>query len=439
MRLELLGLATLLFSLALLLVALLRLPLRHVAGAQAQYGLWLLVPAVLIAAAVAALQPQRPLRWQIELPEQAFSLAEPVHRASPLAEAPQPVEPIAATLLLGLWLFGAAGCVAIWSLAHRRLLRQRRLPTGASAALVGAWKPRLRLPVDFRQRFPASERRLILLHERLHAERGDTRWLLLALGLVAAQWFNPLAWWALRRLRADMEQACDAALLRRHPDCLKAYRQALLRAEDLGLPVTVSPCSSHPLIERIQMLPSHTRPATRRWISLVLVSLSASLAYAAQPTRPPAAAPASVAGYSKLRLDIAVSVNGQAQAPLLLLQTFNENPVQRLSLPDGQTLLMSVSGRPHRDESMPAAADLLMLEFRLIDAATGAPVAAPRLITKDGVAARIEFGQQGERIIRIDTLPRVVQTRLHDSRGALAELLRDIEAGKAPGSYNPLN
>ncbi|MFO0121398.1 MAG: M56 family metallopeptidase, partial [Inhella sp.] len=188
-------LGTLLLSAALLLVALLRWPLRRLAGAQAQYQLWLLVPAVLLAAGRAALQPQRPLRWQIDLPEADWSapltaVVEPVAAAAPLAEPSVPLLPL---LLLGAWLLGALVCAAVWSQGQRRLLRAPRLAAGGSAALVGAWRPRLRLPTDFRSRFPAPERRLILLHERLHAERGDTRWLLLALSLLALQWFNPLA------------------------------------------------------------------------------------------------------------------------------------------------------------------------------------------------------------------------------------------------------
>ena len=77
----------------------------------------------------------------------------------------------------------------------------------------------------------------------------------------------------------------------------------------------------------------------------------------------------------------------------------------------------------------------LMLSFVLIDSRTRERLGQPRLATKDGVPARIEFGQQGQRVIRIDVLPRVVSTRLHDGQGARHELLRDIEAGRAPANF----
>ena len=41
----------------------------------------------------------------------------------------------------------------------------------------------------------------------------------------------------------------------------------------------------------------------------------------------------------------------------------------------------------------------------------------------------------GGQMLRIEVLPRFVQTRLHDTTGALAELKRDIEAGQAPDLY----
>lgn len=467
--------ATLLFSAAVLLVALLRWPLRRLAGAQAQYQLWLLVPAVLLAAGLAALQPERPLRWQIDLPDGELGL--PLTTAQPAAAETPPGPAFApARLLLTAWGLGGLGCGLVWSVAQRRLLRSRRLPPGGSAALVGAWKPRLRLPADFRERFPAAERRLILLHERLHAERGDTRWLLLALSLVALQWFNPLAWWALRRLRADMELACDAAVLRRQPQQLAAYRQALLRAQgDVGLTLllTATPCSSHPLIERLSMLPTHRLQTPRRGAAALLIAWAAGLAYAAQPAPPalptppavvkkalpsppaqpsakttpvpgapalevkaspappaPPIEPPPAAGYSKLRVDYELSIDGQVVATDVLLQTFNERLPQRIALPAGGELLLLLEGRPHRDERLPGQDDLVLLQVALFEGE--AVIGEPRLITKDGVLARIETGEQGKRVLRLDLLPRFVTTPLHDARGALAELKRDIEAGKAP-------
>lgn len=298
---------SLLLSAAVLLVALLRPLVRRLAGAQGQYALWWVLPAMLLAGVVAALQPERSLRWEIQTRGlQAFErpAAAPAAVAGGRPQAPRlPAERVTAPLewaawvapgALLLWLAGALACALSWALAQARMQRQRRLPAGSSAALIGAWRPQLRLPVDFRQRFSASERRLILLHERLHAERGDTRWLALALVLLALQWFNPLAWWAMGRLRADMELACDAALLARHPRQLATYRQALLRAQGVGLPLSATPCATHPLVERLRLLPQHGMRGPRRGLVALVVLSSAGLAYAMQPTLRPQALPPAI-------------------------------------------------------------------------------------------------------------------------------------------------
>lgn len=501
--LETLGLGSLLFAAAVLLVLLLRPLLRRLAGAQAQYQLWLLVPAVLLAAALAAWQPQRPLRWQIELPGGDWAaplttVIEPVAAVAPAAEARSPLLP---PLLLGAWLLGVLACAGVWSLAQRRLLRTRRLAAGGSAALVGAWRPRLYLPADFRSRFPAPERRLILLHERLHAERGDTRWLLLALSLLALQWFNPLAWWALRRLRADMELACDADLLRRHPGQLKTYRQALLRAEGFAarLPLSATPCSSHPLIERLSMLPAHSVRAPRRGLAALVIGLAAGLAYAAQPAlpgvqapqapaeprpptapsraaypsvptnlpalqapktqapptppalrapaapnpaaapNPPSEAPTPPATVPLLRTDLKLTIGGQSLEEVVLLEAFDKTSRRRFTLPNGQELEVELRGLPADETRFPK--DSIQVNIGVTNLTTGKVLFKPRLVTGNGVEASVEQsvartdGQPDLDAFRIDLLSRKLQSTQTDASTAHASLLRDIEAGRAPAPF----
>jgi hypothetical protein len=139
-------------------------------------------------------------------------------------------------------------------------------------------------------------------------------------------------------------------------------------------------------------------------------------------------------GYSKLRLDMAVTLNGQRLPPRLLVQTFNEVMPQYFRLDDGSGVRLTVSGRPYEGDAAQGK-DLILLELTLVDAQTHLILARPRLITKDGVRAVIETGEEGGRMVRVDVMPRFVLTRLHDARGALAELQRDIEAGQAPGLY----
>jgi beta-lactamase regulating signal transducer with metallopeptidase domain len=421
--LNLLLTATWVLSAAVLLLALLRRPLLRLGGASTRYLAWLLVPAAPFAALLGQWLPVRPDVWQVVLPEGEPSGVLAVAQAVQGALAPPPLGLPMETGLVLVWALGASFLIA-------GLLAGQRTAAGVGdAALVGVWRPRVRLPADFRRRFGATQRRLVLLHERVHAERGDTRWLLLAWTLLVLQWFNPLAWWALARLREDMELACDAEVLRRRPDQLMPYRAALLAAAPTGRgALLATPCARHPLVERIAMLPQH-RPLPARRALVALAALTASaLVYAAQQAPAPAPPPMQE-GYSKLRLDLQVGVNGQMQEPTLMLHTFNDSQWLPVA---GTNLMVLVSGRPHRDPQIANGEEVLMLSFEIRSATSKEALAKPRIATKDGVPARIEHGEEGKQVLRIDVLPRIVRARLHDGAGALAELKRDIEAGKAP-------
>ena len=52
-------------------------------------------------------------------------------------------------------------------------------------------------------------KRIVLAHELAHVARRDLRWQVLARIACAVHWFNPLTWYAFRRLRAEQEFACD--------------------------------------------------------------------------------------------------------------------------------------------------------------------------------------------------------------------------------------
>jgi beta-lactamase regulating signal transducer with metallopeptidase domain len=86
-------------------------------------------------------------------------------------------------------------------------------PMIGSPALFGLIKPRLLLPLELNSRFSDAELRHIFLHELAHLKRRDlwTNWLLII--TQALHWFNPLVWFAARRIRADREFACDAMAL----------------------------------------------------------------------------------------------------------------------------------------------------------------------------------------------------------------------------------
>src|SRR3546814_11412734 len=60
----------------------------------------------------------------------------------------------------------------------------------------------------------SSDLRVLAIdHELAHHRHGDLWANAAALVLLAAQWFNPFAWRAIRAFRFDQEAACDARVL----------------------------------------------------------------------------------------------------------------------------------------------------------------------------------------------------------------------------------
>lgn len=79
-------------------------------------------------------------------------------------------------------------------------------------AVFGLVRPSVLLPADLE--VDIASLRLVLLHELAHLRRRDLWVQVIAALAVAVHWFNPLAWWASRRLRAEAELAADACVLR---------------------------------------------------------------------------------------------------------------------------------------------------------------------------------------------------------------------------------
>ena len=283
-------------SAAILLILVLRRPVRLRFGALAAYGLWLAAPLCILASLLPAHAPAEVLAPAITLVAAAVRPIAPVmQKAGALAD-----------LLVLSWAAGAAVMTALFAWRQAKFVRMlgrleplegtpnilRGQHLGAGPFVLGSFRPRIVTPADFDVRFDGEARRLVLAHETVHLERGDT----VINGLVAAAqclaWCNPLIHLAARLLRVDQEIACDAAVVARRPDARRLYAETLLGAALTPLSVPFGchwpATGAHSLKERLTMLNLVPVSPLRRKLGLVLAGVvalaGAGAVWAADPT-----------------------------------------------------------------------------------------------------------------------------------------------------------
>ncbi len=259
-------------SAAIVAVLALRAPLRRMFGASIAYALWAAVPLAMLGVLLPAdVRPALPAA--LAMPQVWVG---PPQGAAGAAGAMSMASSQVALWIAALWLLGAATmAAALWRQQQRYRRSLGRLSPGAEGVLyaqhaahgplvLGAWRPRVVVPMDFAKRYPAAQSELVLAHERMHIARGDTRCNLLLATLRCAYWFNPLLHWAASRFRFDQELACDAAVLARHPGSRRSYAEAMLQTQldAIALPVGCHWQPGQTLRQRIGML---QRPAVRGW------------------------------------------------------------------------------------------------------------------------------------------------------------------------------
>ena len=249
----------------------------------------------------------------------------------------------------------------------------------------------------------------MLLHEAVHLRRADNAWNLLASALLVLHWFNPIAWWAWRRLRTDQEMSCDAAVLCREPACsLAAYAGALLKVQGVAFapPLATSWQSTHPLVERVHMLQVHRLSPARRRAGLRIAALAVALAgfggYASQAgaSASPGASDASVMTTIQVRVD-----GGAPMAARLLART-------------GQAATLRLDADAKHALAAPVEigytvarldGDRLRLDIALSQGTPLAVIGSPRLVTQDGVAASVSVKTaDGAHEVAIEFVPKML-------------------------------
>lgn len=159
-----------------------------------------------------------------------------------------------------------------------RLGREGSLP--AVPMTIGFFSPTVLLPAHA-EAWAQDRLEVALLHEMAHVRRRDWAWQVVAGVACALYWFNPLAWFAARRLRAESEMACDDLVLLAGapaPDYaghLLEIARALCGGR-MGVPTAVAAVARPQIEGRLRAIldRAHSRnPITRRGLALALATV----------------------------------------------------------------------------------------------------------------------------------------------------------------------
>ena len=131
--------------------------------------------------------------------------------------------------------------------------RPVRLLLGQPAAMPMTWgfrTPRVLLPASATD-WPREQTQAVLLHELAHVLRNDILLQRIAELARAVFWFNPLVWYAARRMLVEREHACDDAVLRSGVRGSEYAHQLLAMAHSLRSARSIG--AALPMARRSQM------------------------------------------------------------------------------------------------------------------------------------------------------------------------------------------
>jgi len=149
-----------------------------------------------------------------------------------------------------------------------------------SPALFGFVRPRILLPQGLIETIGLDELHYVFLHELAHLRRRDIYlgWLVCLLQVL--HWFNPLLWFAFRRMRADQEMAADALALatagteesRRYGQTIVNLLERFSRPQYLPSLAGILENPSH-IERRIQMIAQFKGTTCRPLLAMVLLAV----------------------------------------------------------------------------------------------------------------------------------------------------------------------
>lgn len=334
-----LGETLLAVTVLMLAVLALRRLVARVFGAGSAYALWAIPAARLVLPPLALV----PLDLSVS-PAGFIPPAGGVTALPPAAAGPGQWVPF----MLASWAGGAVIFLILQWLGYRAFLRRlegdarparppfyegiatfvSRVVEGPVA--LGLLRRLIVIPADFSRRYTPAERRLAMAHEHAHHRRGDLWWNLLALLVLALNWFNPVAWLAFRAFRTDQELACDAAVAARASAGERCdYARALVKAATgPGIAAACSMSDTADLKRRLRMIARHRVSRLRSAGGAAVVAIVA-LAGFAVGTAPPRAVSAAPAPTVHLAAAVAALPAAPAPAPAVGVEEDQTAPAPR--------------------------------------------------------------------------------------------------------------
>ncbi|HSX52168.1 MAG TPA: M56 family metallopeptidase [Cellvibrio sp.] len=187
----------------------------------------------------------------------------------------------------------------IFEAGKHKLAITRKIPLLYSTQIqspltLGLFKPVVILPVGIEQQLSANQLNHILLHELVHIQRHDILWNWLAYWLTILHWFNPLVWYANKKMKTDMEMACDAKVLTyisqhdRNDYGITLINVSQLTSKSLRISHSLGILENHSeLKNRLIMIKEYTTMTVKKSIAFSLILGATSLIALAQPDSTP--------------------------------------------------------------------------------------------------------------------------------------------------------
>lgn len=157
---------------------------------------------------------------------------------------------------------------------------------------MGVLHPTIIIPLDIEKALTPEQLQYVLLHELGHIKRHDIvfNWVVSVINIF--HWFNPFVWFACRRMRTDMEAACDALVLSHLPKKQhKNYGETLIELSDF-LPYSSRAPSAvgilenhHELKERLKMIKQITTMNVKRAVIFGVILVSTTVVAFAKPSQ----------------------------------------------------------------------------------------------------------------------------------------------------------